>query len=147
MQHVSKTLVLSIAAFIMLARPGTVFPTSKLPTEPLENRVRDAKVVFVGKVINKEVKGAWAYADLLVEEPLKNVQKNESVQVIWRIKLGDRAIYDSAEGSRGIAILDEKHEGRYWLRDDKFEDLAKLEEVKRIVAEQAKGGDEAQPKR
>ncbi len=37
-----------------------------------------------------------------------------------------------------MAILADKHEGRYWLREDKFEPLEKLDEVKKVVGEKPK---------
>ena len=72
-------------------------------------------------------------ADLVVEESLKDAERGAKVEVIWRATIGGRPIYDTAEGTRAIAILKDKHEGRYWLRDDKFEDVAKLAEVKKLI--------------
>ena len=55
------------------------------------------------------------------------------MNVIWRAQLGGRLLYDVKEGTRGIAILKDKHEGRYWLRDDKFEAPETLPEVQAIL--------------
>lgn len=105
----------------------------RAPTEPLKERVRAAETVFVGKLINKAVEGDWVRAELLVEEPLVSSKRDSKIEVIWRATIGGTPIYDTDENSRGIAILKDKHEGRYWLRDDKFEDLNKLAEVKKIL--------------
>jgi len=101
----------------------------KSPTKPLKERVAEAETIFIGKVVNKEVEGDWATAELLVEQPLKNAKLEAKVPVTWRIRLGQLFIYDVAEGTRGIALLGDKHQDRYWLRADKFEDLKKLDEV------------------
>ncbi|MBT3199130.1 MAG: serpin family protein [Phycisphaerales bacterium] len=105
----------------------------RAPTPPLKNRVAAAETVFLGKVVNKVVTGEWATAELLVEESLRNAEKGKKTKVTWRIKLGNFHIYDVPEGSRGIAILKDKHKGRYWLRSDKFEKPNKLAEVKGLI--------------
>ena len=128
---------------------------SKLPPAPLGERVSQADSIFVGTVANKVVEGDWVRADLIVEEPLKKAKKGEAVPVTWRLimvggsfqpekvegspevanvkRVGGKPIFDAPEGARGIAILSDKHEGRYWLRDDKFEDISKLAEVKKLI--------------
>ena len=89
--------------------------------------------MFVGVVTNKVVDGEWVRADLLVETPLRNAKQGKKVEVIWRATVDGMPIYDTAAGTKRIAILDDKHEGRYWLRDDKFEDLANLAKVKKLI--------------
>lgn len=108
---------------------------SLLPTPPLSERVAGAQVVFVGTLIERVEKGEWVRAVLRVDKPLRGLGEDKRVNVIWRTRVADQWIYDAAEGQRGIAILDDKHEERYWLRADKFEPLAKLEEVEKMIAE------------
>lgn len=81
----------------------------RAPEKPLAERVHGADSVFVGKVINRVADGDWVRAELLVEEPLRDVHKGDKFEIIWRAKIGDMPIYDVAEGVRGIAILDDKH--------------------------------------
>lgn len=107
----------------------------RAPTKPLAERVKAAEAVFVGKVVNKVTVGDWVTADLLVEDALVNAKLDQKIAVTWRATLGGRPIYDTAAGSRGIAILNDKHQGRYWLRGDKFEDVKKLAEVKKLIKE------------
>jgi hypothetical protein len=106
----------------------------RAPTKPLKDRVSAADTVFLGKVVNKVTTGDWASAELVVEEPLRNAEKDEKIKVTWRIKLGRLHVYDVREGTRGVAILKGKHNGRYWLRGDKFENPNKLAEVKGLIA-------------
>ena len=103
------------------------------PETSLPLRVEAAKYVCVGKVINKVVKGDWANADILVIKPLKNTKKGEEIPVTWRVAVSGRPIYDVKKNSCGIAILGATHKERYWLRGDKFENLNKLKEVKKIL--------------
>jgi hypothetical protein len=135
MLNTKNTLNLFIAACIALIFASVTFADIKARTKPLPERVGNAETVFLGKVINKVVEGDWVRAELLVETPLKNTEEGVKIQVIWRIKVGQFPIYDTAEGTRGIAILKNKHEGRYWLRSDKFESPDKVEEVKGIIEE------------
>ena len=140
--HQKSIFLAALCAFLpihpLAAEPAIAKPADrgdlKAPTKPLAERVGGADSVFVGKLINRVEDGDWVRAMLLVEEPLRDVQKGEKIQVIWRKKIGDIAIYDAAEGDKGIAILDDKHEGRYWLRDDKFEPLDQLDLVKELIA-------------
>lgn len=118
-------------------RAATAPGTSRAPTKPLAERLREAETVFLGKVVNKVVDGDWARAELLVEEPLRNAEKGAKVAVIWRIKVGTFSIYDVAAGTRGVAILKDKHEGRYWLRGDKFENPEKLASVAQGIGAKA----------
>jgi len=106
----------------------------RAPTAPLAERVSEAETIFLGKLANKVTDGDWVRADLVVEEPLRDAERGHGTAVIWRAKIDGMPIYDAAEGARGIAILKDKHEGRYWLRDDKFEDPGKLNEVKALIA-------------
>ena len=105
----------------------------KAQPKSLKERVKDAELIFVGKVVNRVVKGDWVRAELVVEKPFRGVKKGEKVKVIWRKTIGGREIYDTGENTRGIALLKGKHEGRYWLRADRFEGGEKLEEVKKLV--------------
>lgn len=129
-----KTLSLSLVPIVILALTSVAPAVIKAPTKPLSERVENAETVFLGKVINKKVQGDWARAELLVESPLKNAKKGTKIEIIWRINVGRLKIYDTADGTQGIAILKDKHQGRYWLRSDKFEAPDKLKEVKRILA-------------
>ena len=122
-----------LCAFLMfLVMMPSAFGVKAQP-KSLKERVKDAELVFVGKVVNRVVKGDWVRAELVVEKPFRGVKKGEKVKVIWRKTLGGREVYDTGEDSRGIALLKGKHEGRYWLRADKFEGGEKLEEVKKLV--------------
>lgn len=132
MPNMKKNLLL--AHCMVVAMTTFALAETKAPTKPLSERVGNAETVFVGKVIEKKVEGDWARAELLVEEPLKNAMKGAKIEVIWRIKLGRNLfIYDTEEGTQGIAILKDRHEGRFWLRSDKFEKPDKLAEVKAII--------------
>ena len=122
--------------FTLLLVTSVATAKAKVPTEPLEKRVKDAELIFTGKIIDKTIQGDWARAKLLVELPLRGVEKEETVEVIWRIKVGDTPIYDAPEGKQGVALLSDKHEGRYWLRDDKFEGLDKLEKIEELIGNQ-----------
>ena len=127
-QHIHPVFIWSMLTLCAAFLTSEIWATIRAPTPPLEERVKAAETVFVGKLINKVVEGDWVRAELLIEEPLKNSEKGAKVLVIWRATLGGRPIYDTPEDSEGIAILGDKHEGRYWLRDDKFEPVGKLDE-------------------
>lgn len=118
-------------AVLMLAMPALARTVA--PTEPLEKRVKSAELIFTGKVINKTVQGDWAHAELLVDESMRGVKKGDKIEVIWRIQIAGKPIYDVVDGKQGIALLGDKHKGRYWLRGDKFEDLVKLDKVKELL--------------
>lgn len=124
-------------AFAFLTASSPCLFAIRAPTKPLAERVAAAELVFVGKVVHKVVEGDWVRAELVVEEPLRGVEKKQRILVIWRATIGGRPIYDTAEGTRGIAILGDKHEGRFWLRDDKFEEVEKLAEVKKLLKAKA----------
>lgn len=134
MKKTTKTAI-SFSAFCMalLILLTPALARTVAPTQPLEKRVKDAELIFTGKVINKTIQGDWARAELLVDESLRGVIKGDKIKVIWRIEIGGQPIYDAAEGQQGIALLGDKHEGRYWLRTDKFESLDKLEKVKELL--------------
>ena len=100
----------------------------------LRDRVNAAEKVFLGKLINRVEDGDWVKAELLVELPMKNAEKGANVAVIWRKKLGNKTIYDAVEGTRGIAVLKDRHEDRYWLREDKYEKPAMFAEVENILS-------------
>jgi len=142
MNNRNAALRLTIVSCVLLTLT-TASLAIRAPVRPLKDRVAAAETVFLGKVANKVVVGEWARAALVVEESLKNAKKGGKVEVIWRISLGRFKIYDVAEGTRGVAILSDKHQGRYWLRGDKFESPDKLAEVKGLTG--APGAD--QPKK
>jgi hypothetical protein len=124
----------------VLCAGSTALATIKAPTKPLSERVENAETVFLGTVVNKVVTGDWARAEILVEEPLKNAEKDAKVEVIWRIKIGGLPIFDTAAGTQGVAILKDKHEGRFWLRSDKFEKPEKLDAVKDLIKPEKETG-------
>ena len=108
---------------------------SRMPVPPLSDRVEQAELVFLGTLIERAEDGEWVRAVLRVDESLRVPEGMRRVEVIWRVRVGDREVYDAAEGQRGVAILDDKHEGRYWLRTDKFEPAERLGEVRELVSE------------
>jgi len=109
---------------------------SLLPTPPLSERVQAAELIFVGTVIERAEEGDWVRAVLRVDEPLHGLKEEQKrVEVIWRTRIHEQDIYDADDGQRGIAILSDKHEGRYWLRADKFEPVAMLDDVKKLIAD------------
>ncbi|MFK7851046.1 MAG: hypothetical protein AB8D78_08725 [Akkermansiaceae bacterium] len=105
----------------------------RAPEVPLEKRVEKAERIFVGKVINKEVDGDWVKADLLVEKPLRNAEKDSKIPITYRKNIGNQPIYDITVGSKGVAILTDKHKDRYWLGHARFEKMEKLEEIEKLV--------------
>jgi len=117
------------------------------PEKPFAERLSDAETVFVGVVTNKVLDGDWARADLLVETPLFNAEQGAKVAVIWRTAVGGQPLYDAASGSKAIAVLKDKHEGRYWLRADRFENIAKLDEAKRALKSRDASVDRANNKK
>ena len=108
----------------------------RIAIEPLEKRVEKAEKIFIGKLVNRVEDGDWVRAELVVETALHNVKKDEKIEVIWRKTIGGHKIFDSQEGNKGIAILIDKHQGRYWLRGDKFENLNKLDQIKKLIKKQ-----------
>ena len=128
-----KSIRIPLLLAVLLATSTSLFAV-RAPTKPLSERVKAAELVFVGKVINKIVEGDWVRAELIVEEALHGVKEEQKVLVIWRATIGGQPIYDTAAGTKGIAILGDKHEGRFWLRDDKFEPVDKLAEVKKLLS-------------
>ena len=127
--------VLRALTFLIVVTGAQVSAARTLsPETPFADRLSEAETVFIGVVTNKVLDGDWARADLLIETPLFNAEQGAKVPVIWRTAVSGRPLYDAASGSRAIAILKDKHEGRYWLRTDKFENIAKLDEAKRVFA-------------
>ena len=125
---------------VLLAVTALAFAQGlRAPTPPLKERVNRAETVFLGKVADRIVEGGWVRASLVVEEPLWKAERGKNVPVIWTkpadtgLFMADGVTFDANEGARGVAILTDKHEGRYWLREDKFEDPKKLDEVKALV--------------
>ena len=131
-----KPFKLALSLPILLTLATTVLAIRE-PAKPLKDRVSAAETVFLGKLVNRVEEGEWVRAELLVEKPLRKAEKGAKVEVIWRKTLGNLLIYDAAEGDRGIAILKDKHKGRYWLRADKFEKPDKLAEVKKRLIQAA----------
>lgn len=103
------------------------------PPVPLEERLGTARLVFVGTVIERVEEGEWVRAVLRVDTPLRGVDQDERVEVVWRKHVLGRALYDAKEGQRGVAILDDMHEGRYWLRAGKFEPEENLDEIRDLL--------------
>lgn len=156
---VSMASALSLCLALVLS--GSTLALSLAPPRPLEKRVEDSQLIFVGKLVNRVQNDDWVQAELLVEAPLKNVKQGEKIPVPWRLVMvgghrvtvsvegnsevvktetvGAKPIFDKPEGARGIAILDDKHKGRYWLRADKFEELDQLETVRTLVGNTRKG--------
>lgn len=129
-----KPILPKIATVLCLLIASSIFAFAiRAPEVPLEKRVEAAEKVFVGKVINKKVDGEWVRAELLVESPLRNAEKEARIPVIWRRELGDLKIYDVTVGSKGVALLLDKHEGRYWLGYSRFEKLDKMEEIEKLI--------------
>jgi len=148
-------LAYSLTVLCSLLFLAATAPAIRAPTLPLADRVRAAETVFVGVVTNRVTEGDWVRADLLVEEPLLRASKGQTVPVTWRLfivggrlvpdpeggngqvvrmkRVGGQPVFDIPEGARRIAILKDKHKGRYWLRGDKFENLGQLEEVRKII--------------
>ncbi len=112
------------------------------PTEAIAVRVEKAKKIFLAEVINRVEKDGWVRAELLVKEAVFGVEKDEKVKVIWRKPsqnplLADGVTFDVAEGAVGVALLGDQHEGRFWLRDDRFEPVTKLDPIKKLAAGRA----------
>jgi len=119
-------LICSCALVCSTQLSATALATSKAKPLTIEQRVSTAKLVFVGKIVEKRVKGDWVEAKIVVEKAIRGVKKGQKIPVTWRTSLHGKPLYNVAEGKRGIAILQDKHNGKYWLRADKFETL-KLE--------------------
>lgn len=129
---------LSVVSVILGTSAGITLALSIAPTPPLAERLQQAELIFAGTVIERIETGEWVRAVLRVDTPLHGVAEDRKrIEVIWRKHAGDFEIYDAEQGQRGIAILDTKHEGRYWLRADKFEPLAKMGEVRKLLGEAA----------
>lgn len=128
---------LSVVLTIFMGTLGPAFSLSMAPPRPLGERVAEAEKVFVGTLVDREVDGDWVRAELRVDTPLRGVKEKERVKVVWRKRVGEFKVDDAPAGKRGVAILKDMHEGRYWLRADKFEPLDKLDEVKKCLAGKA----------
>ena len=115
--------------------PPEKFLIDRAQTEPLETRVAKAKTIFVGTLINRVEKGDWVTAELKVDQPMLNAQLGAKVDVIWRRYIDSTEIYNAKQGDKGVAILDDKHQGRYWLRADKFEPESALKLVQELLPE------------
>lgn len=118
---------------------SSVSVSAMLKAQPktLKERLEEADKVFLGKLTKRVVKGQWVMAELVVEKALKNVKKGDKVKVIWREKIGGKILFNAVDGAEGVAILSDKHEGRYWLRSDKFEDIKTLRKVENFVTPEA----------
>ena len=125
-----------IAALLVFATLLVSAPALSIAAPPsVEERVATAEMVFVGKLINRiEVEGDWVHAELQVTEPLLKAKVGEKVPVTWRlVRFNDAVIFDCQEGKQGVAILGDMHQGRYWLRDDKFLSMDLLDDIKKAV--------------
>ncbi len=100
---------------------------------PLKQRVEKAKLVFIGKLVEREEKGDWVHAELVVSEPVFGAKKDERVKVVWRKKIGERLLYDLEQGQEGIAILNHKKEDRYYLGEERFEGMDQLEKLREVL--------------
>ena len=128
-----RTLITALLSFATLLVTAPALSIAAPPS--VEQRVAKAETVFAGKLINRvEVEGDWIHAELQVTEPLYRAKPGEKVPVVWRlVKFNDAVIFDCPEGKQGVAILSDMHEGRYWLRDDKFLSIDLLADVKKAV--------------
>lgn len=133
---------LSIVAGVLVCLATVSTAVSIAPAPSIETRVAAAETVFIGKLINRmEIEGGWVHAELQVTQPLLNAKQGEKIPVIWReIRFRGKPVFDAAEGREAIAILNDRHEGRYWLRDDKFLNVEQVEEVRRAVAARLRHG-------
>ncbi len=129
----NRSLIITLLSFVTLLI--TAPAVSVAPPESIEARVAKAETVFVGKLINRmEVEGDWIHAELEVTQALHQSKVGDKIPVIWRlVKFNGAVIFDCPEGKQGVAVLDAKHKGRYWLRDDKFLSLDLLDQVKKAV--------------
>lgn len=125
--------LLSVALASLIGAGGVAHALSLAPPRPLSERVGEAEKVFAGTLVEREERGDWVQAELRVDTPLRGVAEGQKVKVTWRKRLGDFQVYDAKEGQRGVALLKDKHEGRYWLRADKFESLEQLDEVRKLL--------------
>jgi len=137
--RVSRRLALLLVAFgAWLPLPSWAL---RARPEPLEVRVEKSVKIFVGELVEREEADGWVHAVLRVEEPIFGVEKGEKVKVVWRVfnagglALADAPSFDLEKGARGVALLFDQHQGRYWLREDKFEPLERLERVKQLAAD------------
>ena len=103
-----------MALFMSTISNGSI----RLKERTLEERVADADLIFVGKVIDKQVSGEWAKAKLVVEEPRAGVKKGDKIPVTWRISIDGRYIYDTEEGLHGLVMLKSgnQYQRRYWFK-------------------------------
>ena len=118
---------------------------TRLPTPPLADRVATAEIVFVGTLINRVEDGDWVRADLRVDTPIHNAKAGQNIPVVWRRTVNQQVIYNADADQRGIAILKDKHEDRYWLRADKYEPITKLPEIQQLVAAKSSSTKKAAP--
>lgn len=139
MKTIQSSIILVFALLLLL--PSTVSATSILPDKrTLEQKVSDADLIFIGKVINKKVNGDWAQAELLVEEPIAGVKKGEKIKVTWRIQVQGRPIYDTKEGLHGLVMLrnTNKYKERFWFKGVKDIKLKKKVIAARKVSDKKK---------
>lgn len=124
MKHILSLLILSCLLI-------PVMGVSRAPVEPLEKRLKEANLVFVGEITKSIEENGWVLAELKVTSSLKGLNKTKTVNVILGKYLMNPKKF--IVGSKGIVILSDQHKARYWFRDDKFEDLDKLKEVKKLL--------------
>jgi len=107
-------ILMLMALFMSTISNGSI----RLKERTLEERVADADLIFVGKVIDKQVSGEWAKAKLVVEEPIAGVKKGDKIPVTWRVSIKGHYIYDTEEGLHGLVMLknSNQHQSRYWFK-------------------------------
>ena len=104
-------LLLSIASALslclVLVLSGSTLALSLAPRRPLEKRVENSQLIFVGKLVNRVQNDDWVQAELLVEEPLKNVKQGEKIPVTWRlVMVGGRSVAVPVEGNSEVAKIE-----------------------------------------
>lgn len=100
----------------------------------LKQRLQAAKMAFIGQMVKREESGDWIQAELQVLEPIFGVEKGQRIGVTWPKKISDRFIIQGQQ-PKGIAILNNQYKDRYFLDEEKFESLEKLDAVREILRE------------
>ena len=128
----------ALAVGVLVGTSLNAWSLSLAPPRPLAERVREAEMVFAGTVVDRVEDGDWVRATLRVDKALQGVARKQKIKVIWRKRIGGSLFFDVEDGAKGVALLKDKHEGRYWLRGDRFEPIGKLDEIAGMLA---RGGD------
>lgn len=121
------------ALLVGAALQGPVEALSRMPVPPLRERVAAAEEVAIVTLTQREERGEWARGTLRIDHPIHGSPAGTELPVIWRTTLDDTPIYDAAVGARGIAVLKDRHQGRYWLGQDKLLAFDKLAQVMQVV--------------